>query len=67
MLTGTKSDQNSIPVVHGAAAVPNGYVRTGVQEVNPYKDTPNAAATGDALTLAKRQLKDNVYNHTFSE
>lgn len=67
MLTGTKSDQNSVPVVQGAAPIPNGYIRTAVQEVNPYKDTPNALGTSDALTLAKRQLKDNVYNHTFSE
>jgi hypothetical protein len=67
MLTGTKSDQNSVPMIQGAAPIPNGYIRTAIQEVNPYKDTPNALATGDSLTIAKRQLKDNVYNHTFSE
>ncbi len=67
VLTGVKSDKNSIPVIQGAPSIPNGYIRSAVQEVNPYKDVPNSLATSDALTLAKRQLENNVYNHTFSE
>lgn len=66
MVTGLRADTNSVPVIQGAPSVPNGYIRTGVQEVNPYKDTPNTLATDGALSLAKRQLENNVYNHTFS-
>lgn len=67
MVTGLKSDTNSVPVITGAPSVPNGYVRTAIQEANPYKGTVNTLASDDALSLAKKQLKNNVYNHTFSE
>lgn len=67
MVTGLKSDTNSVPVITGAPNVPKNYVRTAIQEANPYKETVNALASDDGLSLAKRQLQNNVYNHTFSE
>jgi hypothetical protein len=63
-VTTVRIDDNTQPVVTGGAIVPQGYIRSGTQEVNPYKDTKDFRT--DTLDLAKNQLSENVYNHPLS-
>lgn len=64
-ITTLKPDDNShTPIVSGGALIQSGYVRTGIQEINPFKDTKDFRT--DDLDLAKKQLAENVYNHPLS-
>lgn len=43
----------------GSFMIPNGYIRSELQEANPYKDNIN----NRSLDVAKKQLSGNPYNH----
>jgi hypothetical protein len=45
---------------------PESYVRDGLQQANPFKENPNFLAGDSSLSLAKRQLADNPFNHTIN-
>lgn len=64
-ITTLKPDDNSNrPVVAGGALISSGYIRSGIQEANPFKDSRDFRT--DNLDIAKQQLAENVYNHPLS-
>jgi hypothetical protein len=60
-VTSVRIDRNSTAMPQGGSQVPMNYVRSGVQEVNPYKDSENPNTRN--LDIAKKQLSENIYNH----
>lgn len=63
-ISSVRIDNNTQPVNHGRSQVPINYIRSGIQQVNPFKDIPNPNTRN--LDLAKRQLENNIYNHPLS-
>ena len=61
MVTKVRIDANMARVNHGRLGVPANYVRDGIQQVNPNKETQNPYMSTQGL--AKEQLKTNPYNH----
>lgn len=60
-VTSVRIDNNPAGIVQGGLQVPMNYVRSSIQEVNPYKDSKNPNTNN--LDLAKQQLAKNIYNH----
>lgn len=60
MVTSVRVDDNKFVTNHGSTNV--GYIRTGQQEINQYKENPGTAVVYP-LDLAKRQLENNPFNH----
>lgn len=50
----------------GQRIVPESYSRTGLQQANPFKENQNFMSGDSSLSLAKRQLADNPFNHTIN-
>lgn len=63
-ITTLRPDDTSTPIIPGAAPISSGYIRSGIQEANPFKDMKDFRT--DSLDLAKKQLSENVYNHPLS-
>ncbi len=63
-LASVRIDNNVQPVNHGRSQVPMNYMRSGIQEANPYKDAQNPNTKH--LDIAKKQLSQNIYNHSLS-
>lgn len=61
MVTRVRIDANMARVNHGRLNVPANYVREGIQEANPDKETVNPYMATQGL--AREQLKTNPYNH----
>lgn len=61
MATSVRIDTMKRRTEHGVA-LSAGYIRSGIQEANQYKENPIPYS----LDLAKTQLKDNPYNHPLS-
>lgn len=60
-LASVRIDNNKQRIVQGGLLVPQNYVRSGIQQVNPYKDIPNPHIKH--LNIAQKQLEQNIYNH----
>ncbi len=60
-ISSVRIDNNPQRVNHGGVQVPLNYVRSSIQQVNPFKDIPNPNTKH--LDLAKKQLSENIYNH----
>lgn len=60
-VTNVRIDNNKAVTLQGGLQVPMSYVRSAIQEVNPYKDSENPNTRH--LDIAKKQLSQNIYNH----
>lgn len=63
MVSRMKSDTMSTREGLGGSLISQGYSRTAIQEVNQFKDIEDDRD----LDIAKKQLADNVYNHSFTQ
>lgn len=61
-LASVRIDNNPQRIVQGGSLISRNYIRSGVQEVNAFKDIPNPLVNN--LNLAKKQLQNNIYNHS---
>ena len=63
MVTSVRIDAIEMPVNHGATK--STYLRTGIQEINAYKENPGPSEVYP-LETAKKQLQNNPYNHSIN-
>jgi hypothetical protein len=65
-ISAVRIDNKSTPVVPGGSRVSQGYIRSGIQQANPYLGNSNPLASDKGLQLARKQLDENVFNHPLS-
>lgn len=65
-ISSVRIDTMTTPVIPGGTRIQQGYQRGAIQEANPFKDANNPWASEKGLSLAKKQLDENVFNHPLS-